>query len=250
MHKVETLVLDALEEFDPSGTLTVLQPMRNYLCREELHLSATSHALGLGAVFHSGLEQDLEAYADAQHGTPARDPAADEADAVHGFQFAHYRFEGAHAGNNESVGVQHVLRLGAEDDLCPRTFECTHGGAGRCRTHSQALSQWACLRAIPVSSGGRVNHGAVAEDLRSQGTLGGRDAFDPGIGLHGGAQCTGERLELCLDNVVRVPVSTTFMCRQMPACRVMASKTWRVRDPVKWPRIAVPRPAGSPLWTR
>ena len=57
--------------------------------------------------------------------TEARiDAPADEADAIHGFQFAHDRFERPDAGDHEAVGVQDVLGLGAEDDLSTGALEC------------------------------------------------------------------------------------------------------------------------------
>ena len=143
--------------------------------------------------------------ADGQHGTAAGDAAADHADGVDGLELAHDRFERADAGDDEAVGVEHVLRLGAEDDLGTGPLERADGGTDVAGAVVEDRDGGLALGRRRLGAGGGVDDGPVAgAPGRSQRTLGRRDALDAGIRLDGGAQGAGEGLELGLDDVVRV----------------------------------------------
>ena len=100
------------------------------LGRQELHLAGPlPHAFSFRAVLDAGFEHHLQAHADAQDGPAAGHAPADEPDSVHGLELAHHRFEGTHAGDHEAVSVEHVLGLGAEEDLGTGAFEGPDGRA-------------------------------------------------------------------------------------------------------------------------
>ena len=102
--------------------------MRDNFRWKEFNLAGPfAHALSFRAVFHPGLEKHLKANANAQDRAAAGNAAADEADAVHGLEFAHDGFKSADAGNHQAVGFQNVLRLGAKDYLCTCPFERPDG---------------------------------------------------------------------------------------------------------------------------
>ena len=112
VHEVEALVGQAVEQHAARGGVDgvpahVRQDRRLQLLDDAGPLAA---ALGVVAVLDAAVEEDLHADADAEHRPPAGQPAVDDPRAVDGAQPGHAGGEGAHARDDEAVGVQRGLR--------------------------------------------------------------------------------------------------------------------------------------------
>ena len=124
---------------------------------------------------------------------------------VHGLEFAHDGFEGADAGDHQAVGVQHVLRLGAEDDLGAGAFQGADGRADVAGTVVQDRDGGFALGRGRLRPAAGSMMAPVAEYLagHSAPLVDGMPSTR-GSRLDGRAQGAGEGLELGLDDVVRV----------------------------------------------
>ena len=185
VHEVEPLVLDAREQ---RGALGGLDGVPAHV-RDDRRLQPLDRpgplaaALGLDAVLDAALEEHLHADADAEHRPAAGQPPPDHRVAAHRAQPVHAGGERADAGHDQAVGVQRGLAVGGQSvDLGAGPLERADGRAQVAR---------------PV---------VEDDDLRgrSERALRGRDAGLARVDRDRVAQRAGERLELGLDDVVRV----------------------------------------------
>lgn len=79
-------------------------------------------------MFNTGFEKDLQPHADGKHGPATGHPATNHADGIDGLEFLHDSLVSADAGNYQAIGVEDVLRLGAQQDVGTGAFQCADSG--------------------------------------------------------------------------------------------------------------------------
>ena len=128
VHKVEALVLDALEQRGLGGRRH-LRPAHvgNHGRLQQLDgARPLVEASRLLAVLDAALEHDLHAHADAQHRAPAREAPADDLVAAAPRAGPPSRGEGAHARHHEAVGVLGRRAVGGQGDIRAHVLKRAH----------------------------------------------------------------------------------------------------------------------------
>ncbi len=74
--------------------------------------------------FLAGFEEDLESEADAKERFAGGNDVAQGLNQTTAFQFAHGVAEGAHAGQNNAIGVGQDFRAVSDFDLCADMLQC------------------------------------------------------------------------------------------------------------------------------
>jgi hypothetical protein len=135
--------------------------------------------------------------ADAQHGTPSVESAPDDRGAADGFQARHAGGEGAHPGHHEAIGFPGLLGVGGQGDL-------------RARRGQRAGRGVQVARPVVEHRDARAHKAPFVEGIWPA---------IRGSGSTADAQRPRQRLELGLDDVVRVAARTRSRCTHNPAFR-------------------------------
>ena len=145
---------------------------------------------------------------------------------VHGFELPHDGLEGADAGDNEPVSIQDVNRFGTEDDLGTGPLQRADRRADVAGAIVQHRHGGLALRRSGLGASGGVYDGPAAEDRAAhRAPLVDGMPSTRGSGSTAARRARAKALNWASTMWWGSRPAVTFMCRQIPAWSVMASKT-------------------------